>query len=113
MLLPHANVLLDSAVARASSPTREASQGLLGTCRAPPHHHVDGRVSLSVLGLVDGGILNESCTVIRFSYFMNMTYIGQAIFMSMDIPDAFLAVGHLFRLARMHVDAYTSSSRNY
>jgi len=28
----------------------------------------------------------------RASYLLNLTYIGAAIYMSMDIPDAFLAV---------------------
>ncbi len=28
----------------------------------------------------------------RWSFFMNFTYIGNAVYVSMDIPDAFLAV---------------------
>ncbi|KAG6821621.1 hypothetical protein H0H93_000130 [Arthromyces matolae] len=33
--------------------------------------------------------------LVGWSYFMNMTYIGNAVYMSMDIPDAFLAFSKL------------------
>jgi hypothetical protein len=32
------------------------------------------------------------CTARSWSYFVNMTLIGNAVFISMDIPDVFLAV---------------------
>jgi acyl-CoA-dependent ceramide synthase len=34
--------------------------------------------------------------LIRWSYFMDLTLIGNAVFMSMDIPDTFLAVSCFF-----------------
>jgi len=53
------------------------------------HHFV-------TLWLVGYGSISQSRIqakrIFRWSYLVNLTYIGNAVYMSMDIPDTFLAV---------------------
>ena len=55
------------------------------------HHFVTlwlvGSVSILSFYLSGTHLFNS-----RWSYLLNMTYIGNAVYMSMDIPDTFLAV---------------------
>lgn len=38
-------------------------------------------------------LLSSANIIDRWSYIINLTFFGNAVFMSMDIPDAFLSVG--------------------
>ena len=60
-------------------------------------HHM---VTLWLVGLVGLTALTAPFYLIlnRWSYFINLTLIGNAVFMSMDIPDTFLAVSALLTL---------------
>ena len=87
-LLPRAVGILAAAVPRACPWFREASQGLLRTCLPPLRHSLACWVGLSrCTGSPTASHFTDS-----WSYLLNLTIIGNAIYMSMDIPDAFLAV---------------------
>ena len=85
-VLPDPVCVLVPTIACSHPRVGKATQGLQRTCRAPLRHFVHGWVRKYAFNL----LLTECLH--RASYILNLTYIGAAIFMSMDIPDAFLAV---------------------
>jgi acyl-CoA-dependent ceramide synthase len=92
-LLSHAGVLLVSPTYRPRPSSREAPERLQGT-RCTSHRH-------SMAHRVCPRFCVHSClsiytTVPRWSYGINLTLIGNAVYASMDIPDFFFAMSKLF-----------------
>jgi len=111
-LLPHAVIVLVSATHRSCLGSWKATERLLGTCCPPYRDPVVGWVRVPVLRRRWMLLKAVSC---RWSYFQNLTFIGNAVFMSMDIPDVFLAVNNslLPSLILLTHDAASFSSLNY
>ena len=69
--------------------SRETSQRSLGARFSSPCHYVACWVSPIISPSL---VFRLHRTAYRWSYTTNLTLIGHAVYMSMDIPDAFLAV---------------------
>lgn len=66
-------------------------------------HHI---VTLWLIGYVPRFIQGPSLTLFhRWSYLVNMTLMGNAVYMSMDIPDVFLAVSRFDSIPLLHLTA--------
>ena len=88
-VLSHASVVLVPSTHHSASKTREASQGLLRTRGAPLRDSLASRVSS-----LHQHVRAQDLTLrsYRWSYLINLTLIGNAVYLSMDLPDTFLAV---------------------
>jgi acyl-CoA-dependent ceramide synthase len=87
-LLSHAGVVLVSAAYRPRPRSRETTERLQGTCCAPHRHYMARWVRLMFV-YPD---LSIQTAVRRWSYGINLTLIGNAVYASMDVPDFFFAM---------------------
>lgn len=98
-LLPHAARILDPAGLRYDLRFGETAVGLQGARHASSRHPVAHRVR-ALISLAFPSWWWFSCPY-RGSYILNHTPFGNAVFISMDIPDAFFAVRFLSPLSRV------------
>ena len=98
-LLSHAGVLLVSAADRPRLSSREAPERLQGTCCTSPRHSMAHWVGP---GFYVHSYWSNYITVSRWSYGINLTLIGNAVYTSMDVPDFFLAIVKVFNY--LHLD---------
>ena len=87
VVLSHASILLGPTTPHSPSPSREATEGLLRARVPPLCHHLAYRVCRPRLPF-QWRLMGYR----RWSYLVNMNLIGNAVFLSMDLPDTALAV---------------------
>lgn len=100
VILPDANILLGTTTPRSSAPPRETTEGLLRARVSPFCYHMAHRVGASGDNFMFSRPLTGHS---RWSYLVNMTLMGNAVFLSMDFPDTALAVSP-YHFQRMMTD---------
>lgn len=113
-ILSDAYGILDTAAACARFKNRKAPQRFQRACCASLCNLVANRVRLFTLSLILP-LTKVFYATTSWSYGVNMTLIGNGVFVSMDIPDVFLAVSRLVLdgCVPFYTKRYSLSSPNY